>query len=357
MNTFSLDTAIGVSLTPNGLVYGPIDPTDYIYKPVWIAIRTLFACICRSDLKEMANQRYKLQTFGHEIVGTVEKVSGTTEFQVGDIVTLNPNVKLHRTSGFSTIIYASASGHQTFTKAFIKIKSKDNLKRMIFIEPLSCAFHCFSGIKKLIAKLNLNIVSKSVAVIGAGFFGSLIALLFLESGYEVTVYNRSETKLEYLEKKKILPKAKLSLLSCVVEKSADIVVIATSMLEADVLKVSSKIVKNDGLINLFGGTYPRMTFPETSFNIDLLRRKNKHLYVDTLNRNFFLSGSHGATKEDFQTAIRILRNEHSLNKIEHFISRRIKLSDLLETMKIISRTGYVGKLLVEFPESIKESEK
>ena len=303
--------------------------------------------ICRSDIKEFLGTRTVRHDFGHEILAEVVE-SNTNDDQLpkaGDLVVLDPHIKIRRTSGFGELIVATGS-NENLAKAFVTVSSSIGDDKLVFTEPLACAHHCVSNLLRYEQRETLD--GLSVGIVGAGMTGILIGLICKHLGATVTIINRSEDRLCFLENTSVYNTSELSLKDDI-EQEFDIVIPTTTFLFPDVLKFCENIVQDSGLILLYGGTKAGDIFPEhKELDIDNIRRSQSLVKILSDNKHFRIGGTHGATTEDFLSVGKLLRDCPQDFPVDKLISNRIKLADVPETIIEMTKKEIFGKTLVEF---------
>lgn len=308
-----------------------------------LVIKPLLIGICRSDIKEVTGERTVRHDFGHEIIGKVLWTNNENNFKKDNIVVLNPHIKINREAGFSEILIASANANN-LKRAFIKINPFSNYKKMIFIEPMSCAYHCVS---RIFCYLRLRSLKKqSVAIIGAGLAGTLIGLIAKKFGATVTIFNRSDDKLVFLKKQNIFNNDELKNYNYKLKRKYDIVIPATTFLLPEIMEYVIKKVKNNGLLLLFGGTNKRDALVDSKINIDIIRRNQKNIYINYKNKRFRIAGTYGANTKDFISVIRLLEQNDKYFPVDKLINKEIRLKDLIQTMCFMKDHRYYGKTIV-----------
>ncbi len=312
-----------------------------------LVMKPILAGICRSDVKEFLGTRTVRHDFGHEILAEIKSRSINNSLlpKVGDLVVLDPHVEIDRSSGFGELIVASGST-ESLAKAFVKVPASVSPERLVFIEPLACAHHCVANLLKFEQKQDLQ--SLSVAVVGAGMTGILIGLLCRHYGAKVTIINRSEDRLGFLRRTSIFSDDELSLFGDI-EQEFDAVIPTTTFLFPEVLEFSREIVKDSGLILLYGGTKSGDKFPNiNNIAIDDIRRNQRESTITSKGKSFKLCGTHGATTDDFKSVIKLLENSSQDFAVEKLIGRRITLDGVPKTISEMTKKEILGKTIVEF---------
>jgi len=318
-----------------------------VLAPDAIAIRPLLVGICSADLKEVAGQRPTRADFGHEIVGTIVSAPAATRLLHDDLVAFNPNVPVTRTSGFAQYMVARG-GPAALATAFPKLPRGVPLTRLVFCEPLACAHHCVSTMLERCGHRRSG-AGLRVAVVGAGTFGTLIALVATSSGASVTLFNRRRPRLDMLRRRQVLPASRLRPLPASTEAVFDVVIPATSFLSPAVLQCALPLVRSGGLMLLFGGTAAGDRLPGGDLDIDAVRRHEHVVRVTASGRPVWIGGSYGANEGDFTAASDLLARDPATIPVERLVSRLVHLAEvpaILRSMTDGSRE-HVGKVIVE----------
>lgn len=337
-----------VELTSKGLLIRHSQlPSQY--APNTLIIKPFVIGICRSDVKELTGTRTTRHDFGHEIVGEVAWTNTKVSLTKGDIVVFDPHIQVKRGTGFSEVIIATGTPSD-LKRAFIKINLNANYKKMVFTEPMSCANHCISRSRIHLGKQSLKGIS--MAVIGAGNAGTLISLLARYYGASVTLHNRTTDRLEFLEKNRVFDKHELKILDSSFQDSYDVVIPATSFLFPEVMNKAVGMIKNEGLLLLFGGTNKGDTLLGSAIDIDLVRRQEKIDKIFFKNKTFWIAGTYGARTEDFQEVIELLEHKPQSFPVEKLINKEITLSKVPETLLAMRYRNYLGKIIVNLLENL-----
>lgn len=307
-----------------------------------LIIRPKLVGICRSDIKEFLGTRTVRHDFGHEILAEVVANNHSKLPKVGSLVVLDPHVKITRTSGFGELVVASA-GVNNLLKAFIEVPVSVDEDRLIFIEPLSCAHHCVANLMRFAQRDDLK--DLTVGVIGAGMTGALTGLLCQHYGADVTLINRNQERLDFLKSTTLYTQDKL-LRADKVDQEFDVVIPTTTFLFPTVLKLSERIVKDKGLILLYGGTKVGDAFPDLEkTNIDQIRRSQSSQQIQTT-KSFKLCGTHGAVTQDFKKVAQLLSDPSVNLPVKKLITDRIKLEDVPLTIIGMTKKETFGKIVV-----------
>jgi len=258
--------------------------------------------VCRSDAKEAAGKRPGPSQFGHELVADIVECWGTDAFQAGDTVSLDPNVALHRTSGFAELIALDASA-AALEAALYKLQEPDGrLAHYVLAEPVACAEHCVR-----VALDGLPVLPECVVVVGAGTMGMFIALGLQRRGMRVILANRSAERLRFVERLG-LPGIELRTLGELggpgrTGPDADLVVLATTFVPRGLLDAGVAMAADGGRITLFGGIEP--AFNEyLGIDVQALRLAERRQQLALPDgRRLELAGSYGLQRQDFLHAL------------------------------------------------------
>ncbi|MFH0859328.1 MAG: medium chain dehydrogenase/reductase family protein [Patescibacteria group bacterium] len=309
----------------------------------YLILKLLISGVCRSDLKEIKQLRTIRRDFGHEFIGEVISCSKGLKIGIGDWVVYDPHIKLKsRSSGFAE--YLMAEGKiENLNNGFIKVPKKVSLRRLVFIEPLACANHCVNQLFKHLKIENAS--GLNIAIIGAGTAGSLIGLIIKHYGGHVIFFNRSSKRIDFMRENGLFNKNEYKKLSEKIEKKFDVVIPTTSFIFPSIMKKCLQIVKNNGVIHLFGGTKRSIKYKFLNQDIDKIRRKEKLVRFSYNDKRIKFSGTHGALTEDFVKAINYLsyKNQFSVEKI---ITAEVGLKQLPLILKTLSVSGGMGKTIV-----------
>jgi cyclitol reductase len=313
-----------------------------------IVVKPLMVGICRSDLKEVMGNRPARSDFGHEIVGTIEWASSSLPFLQGDLVCFNPNVGVSRTSGFGEKVIAEGDAF-TIAQAFPKITLTLPPEKLVFCEPLACAQHCIANTLRYLERTDLQ--GLRVAVVGAGNTGTMIGLIAKYLGATLTVFNRRNERLHFLEERRVFLGEELEVLNNTVVDAFDVLIPTTTFLYSPVLAFVTRAVQSEGLIVLFGGTQEGDVLPRTGLDINLIRRQQRLARATFDGKVFSIGGTYGATFEDFAKVMEYLQASPARFPVEHLIVKEISLDALpMELQRLASpETNYYGKIVVRFP--------
>jgi cyclitol reductase len=298
--------------------------------------------VCRSDLKEIAGQRAVRRDFGHELVADV-LASDPPGILTGARVCLDPHPVVERTSGFAELV--EISGPEGDLLAALPRLPKDLPAEVaVFVEPLACAVHC---VRRWSDARPPARPPASVAVVGAGMAGCLIAAVLERGGAQVTLWNRSAERLEELRRRDVLPGIALRSLREEAAERFDDAIVATSTLVRDVFEWAAAHLRPGGNLVLYAGTHPGMdTVP--GVDVDAVRRGQQRVRMP--HGDAWLVGSHGAVADDFRAAIDLLADtENGLGeRLRRAITRRLTLEEAASVLPEQVEHAPFGKTVVAF---------
>lgn len=333
-----------IELSPDGPVLRACSLPDLAGQNA-VVIRPLMAGICRSDIKEVQGVRPLRSDFGHEVVGSVEWSGESVCLKRGDLVSLDPNVPIHRTPAFGELLVAS--GNPTELEfAFPKVQQNISLKKLVMCEPLACARHCVSNLCRHLAVSELE--GLRVGIVGAGNAGTFIAMILKYLGAKVILFNRGLDRLEFLRHHRLFAADELGILGSSPLTLFDAVVPTTSFLYNDVLHFALKIVKPRGLLLLYGGTSKDSALPGIDLDIDAIRRRESSLQVSWRGKAVRIAGTYGALRSDFSAVIDYLDRAPAAFPVERMITREVTLEELPATFRSLTaqEAHYIGKVIV-----------
>lgn len=280
--------------------------------------------------------------FGHELLAEVVESNNAQLPQAGSRIVLDPHVSIFRTSGFGELLFATGSVDDLL-RAFIEMPISVTPDRLVFVEPLACAYHCVGNLLRFEQKRNLK--GMSVGIVGAGMTGTLIGLLCIYYGAGVTIVNRSQQRLDFLESKSLFGKKDLRLAHRIGRKF-DVVIPTTTFLLPEILRLCEQVVKDMGLILLYGGTKAGDIFPlRDEVDIDQIRRTEGMQFIQA-DKPFRVGGTHGAKTADFKSMADLLSKHPLAIPVEKLITNRILLQDVPQIISEMANKDSLGKTVV-----------
>lgn len=328
-----------VTLTPRGPELRERDLRRTLREDA-LVVRPLVAGICRSDLKEVAGTRAGRSDFGHELVGIVEWADTGAPLGPGDLVCLDPNVDVSRTSGFAELLAAEGTA-AALERAFPRAPAGVPARTLLFTEPLACAIHC---VRRAAAALAGGLDGARLGVLGAGIAGTLIALYARRRGARVTVFNRSPDRLEFVRATGLLGASELRADDAARADELDVAVVATSFVEPEGLARALRATRGGGAVVLYGGTRPGARgFP---LDVDALRRRQERAHVRHGGKRVVVVGSYGADDADFERASAVLERGGRDFAVERLVAGEVPLARLPHALRSLARERVVGKIVV-----------
>lgn len=263
-------------------------------KPGDVLVKVAYVGICRTDLEvyegtlgyyKRGIAQYPIVP-GHEFSGTIAKIGASAVYQerlkvgekvIGEVIVSKDEQTKRQEIGvvnyngaYST--YVIVPGHMVH-----KLPADTDLLKAAIIEPLSVVMRGLSRIEKRLSE------KSHVAIIGAGPIGNFAAQALARDGHQVTVFDRREERLTFLEGKVEKTFSELGPLS-----HFNVIIEATGSREAlEHVLCETKV----------GSTLLLLGFPygEVNFNFE-----------DVVAREKDIVGSVGAGWEDFAKAIKLL---------------------------------------------------
>lgn len=296
--------------------------------------------VCRSDAKEAAGRRPGPSQFGHELVADIVECWGTDAFRAGDIVSLDPNVVLHRTSGFAELIALDAPAAALEAALYKLARPQGRLVHYVLAEPVACAEHCVR-----MALHGLPALPGSVVVVGAGTMGVFIALGLRRRGLRVILANRSEERLRFVERLGLrgIELRGLDTLGT----GSDLIVLATTFVPRGLLDTAVTVAADGGRVTLFGGIEP--SFGDYhGIDVQALRLAELRQGLTTPDgRKVELAGSYGLQQEDFMHALDLIGSSAiAPAMLEHMITGRHALHELPALLRAMNSGHDLGKRLI-----------
>jgi len=295
-----------------------------------VLVRTELMGVCRSDLKEITGVRGGPSQFGHELVGVVE--DGV--LPVGTRVCLDPNVPVRRGSGFARELWLSGT-EEDLVRALPLAPEGVGARTLVFAEPAACAAHCVA-----MAERHAGAPPRTVAVLGAGVAGVLIAGLADLAGAEVALHNRGRDRLDFLAERGVLPEA---VGREVPPDSQDVVVVATSFVFPDLLRDALDLVRPGGVVMLYGGTKAGDRLPDLDCDLDTVRRRESAWMAGWHGKSVVVGGSYGTGPADFPRAMSALAGGLV---VEPLVAGEVALADLPAELDRLTTDRVLGKVLV-----------
>ncbi len=310
-----------------------------------VIVRLLSIGVCRSDIKEVAGNRPVRSDFGHEVAGRVVWAADSLSLKSGDLVSFDPHVVVNRSSGFAEYLEAEGDPAQ-LNGAFPVAPKEMGANRILFCEPMACAHHCTARTLTYLGRSEFNGIR--MAILGAGNAAALIALLARHLGADVALYNRHQERLTFLASRHLFQDSCLRLWSDTQTERFDVVIIATAFISDEILTAAVQMVRDEGLVMLYGGTQPGGTLTINGLDMDSVRRYEERVSVDVGAKRIFFGGTYGATAPDFRSVLTLLNGSPTAFPVEKMISETIHLNTLPEVLRNLAEGGrqFWGKIVV-----------
>jgi threonine dehydrogenase-like Zn-dependent dehydrogenase len=262
-----------------------------------IVVRPEAVGVCRSDLKEIANERRTRSDFGHEVVGRVVR-SDVAQRPVGSRVTFDPHVAVRRTTAFAELLYAIGPD-ALLREAFPLVPEMLHPHVAVFAEPLGCALRHVEHVMTVAGPR-----SETAAVVGAGTAGVLIGSLLTAAGIDVTYVNRSAPRVAALVRAGVAPGERVLTYADPSPRGYALVVVATAFADADAVRWALDHVADGGVVALYGAAPPGQPIVE-GIDVDAVR-VGHGITSSPRAAGVFVTGSHGAARGDVEAAVGLL---------------------------------------------------
>lgn len=316
-----------------------------------VIVKLHYMGICRADVKELTGSRDipedRGPLFGHEIIGEIEFAGSQTGFTRGTMVTFNPNITTNRTTGYAH--YFKVTGDKdTLHEAQIEIPAETAINPKWQPEPFACIVHSVNVLRHHMKVDDFD--GKNIAVIGAGNSGTLFSMLFSHYGAQISVFNRGDERLNFLKEQTHLPEAKLISLEEFenYKDTFDIVVVVPTIINDETLNVAHEIVKDSGVVFLYGGTKKADTYLKSEINIDPIRRNEGFQKITYDDKNLYLAGAYGCGRGDFLEAFKLKNEYPEAFPVQKMVSVEVGLEEFPELIYKMStgEVDYPGKVIV-----------
>jgi cyclitol reductase len=332
----------GVLRVEDASVLAPQGSAKAVLRPVLVGV-------CRSDLRELAGDRWQRRDFGHEMCAEVVGGSDDLADLLGRRVVYDPHPPLRRTSGFAELVELDG-GLEQVSAALVPLPM-DGIDPVsaVFAEPLSCAVHCVRRMIRASDELGLP-ADSDTAVYGAGMAGCLIAAVLMSQGVPVNILNRGESRIRFLRDSGFLPD------EVVTAKERPSMyaraVLATSGLTSETELAASALLAPGGLMTLYSATSPGDTM--AGIDVDSLRRKELSDNFRGPNGKVSVAGSYGASRSDFEAAIEVLQapafpggGRTVGQSLGALVARVLSLTEAEIVLAKHAADGFTGKILID----------
>ncbi|GAA3044665.1 alcohol dehydrogenase catalytic domain-containing protein [Actinokineospora globicatena] len=304
--------------------------------------------ICRADAKEVVGSRDiptdRGPLFGHEFLGPVAFAGADTGFREGELVTFNPNVTPNRTTGFAEYVFVHGTAAE-LDQAVIRVPESDPAWMP---EPFACIVHANAKLLELTGLDSL--AGKRVGIIGAGCSGLMFALHARHLGASIVVFNRGEPRRDFAQQREILTAQEIHPLADAesFRDTFDVVIVVPTIVTQDVLHTAAAIAAAHGTLHLYGGTRSTDRFPDSTLDIDTIRRQELIKPLTHQAKPLAVSGAYGCAKSDYEEAFRLHTTHPEAFPLERLVSHYITLDDLPQLITDIatSTRDFPGKVVI-----------
>ncbi|PIR03960.1 MAG: hypothetical protein COV59_02135 [Candidatus Magasanikbacteria bacterium CG11_big_fil_rev_8_21_14_0_20_39_34] len=266
-------------------------------------LKVKYTTICRADIKVLTSGGKT--HFGHEVTGVYQ----------GKNVSIDTSLKCSKTTGFAEYVIVDSEN------CFFEYQDIDP-KKAALAEPFACVVKSYNHIEN----------KGKTAILGAGSAGLIFGMLAPDN----LIFNRGERRLEFA--KTLFPNSVYSLNDYEKFKGTfDVAIIATSIVNQELLNIAYELIKKSGTIHLYGGTLPGDSY--LGVDINNIRVNGLSQQIDDIT----ISGIKGP---DFKKAFELI-NDYPLEKI---ISKEITLQEFPEIINEMAsgRLDFPGKVLIRF---------
>jgi cyclitol reductase len=316
-----------------------------------IVVRPLYAGICRADVKEVSGLREPIpgtrHLFGHEVIGKVVFAGSDTGFELEQTVTLNPNVDCERTTAFGNYLIAHGP-REVLRQALVRIPEHVSLEPPWLPEPFACVIHSLDGL--LLALGTSSLAGVEVAIVGAGNAGILFGLYCQHLGARATLFNRSPPRREFAQRLGSFADDRICPLDSAPNASFDVVILATTIIDEDILRIGERMVSPHGALLLYGGTFSNLI--RDGHDLNQVRRTGGTVSLVSQGKAIRVVGGYGCTAGDFAKAIALYAERPRVFPLNRFISDVIALNDLPKTITALASGAFdlPGKILIRIAE-------
>lgn len=335
-------------------VYFDVDQAKNIDKPKpelgedEALLRVSFTGICGTDLAILSGKHPrapKMVVFGHESVGRIVEIKSSNHLfaKTGDLVVINPLIECkqcfvckrgdtHICKNLKMIGIDYDGGMAQYVKVplsrLVKIDQSDASERLLALtEPVAVAVHAVDE-----ANLSSN---KTVAIIGAGPIGLLIAYLLHYRGFKrISIVDINPDRLELAARiEGIHPINALS-----TDAAKEIVKFNNSQEVDCIFEVTGS---KDGLDSAFKSLSPKGTLMIVG-----VHKQNREIDLQNLLYNEqTIKGVRVYTEHDFEEATKLLVNK-DFNP-DFVITHIFPLKEINLALETIANGGKVGKVLID----------
>jgi len=317
-----------------------------------VLLRVKVCAICGSDIRIFQSGNNRIKTphiIGHEISGVVDEIgSNISDFHVGDVISLSADIpcgkcewcktgfsnNCHNTLAFGYEYQGGFAEYLVLDKRILDfgpvqiVNSEIGFDSLCLAEPLACAIN---GLESTGFSLG-----KSIAIIGAGPIGNMMALLArIQGASNVILVDIDNEKLELASKLSfpdvVINSTKENIKNSIMKftdgKGVDIVITACPSKKAQMDSI--ELVNNRGVINFFGG----------------LPKDDSEILIDSNiihYKELRILGSHGSTPAHHSKAVDLLKSKKII--LDNFITEKYGLTDIEKAFS--SRNSTSMKIII-----------
>lgn len=268
-----------------------------------VLVEPLQVGFCRSDIREINGTRPARSDFGHEVVGRVKWVSGSS-LKIGDLVVLDPHVAVdYRSTAYATLIEVHGTA-DAVQRAVIRFDQGPWISVGFYVEPLACAVHCTRVATPVLVEN-----PPTVRIIGAGTAGVLLCAVYLLCGARVSLVNRTPDRIEFLRESPLADLGQITFDRDTLSPEATIIATAEFRQGAKLIET----LRPTATLIPFGGTFPGETWE--GLPIDTIRRTESRDFVQRCQ----VQGVYGAKYEDFQAAHALISSSPDLRRLLDYL--------------------------------------
>jgi threonine dehydrogenase-like Zn-dependent dehydrogenase len=303
--------------------------------------------VCRSDLREILGTRHLRRDFGHEIVGAVVASTDETLVPSGQRIAYDPHPAVARSSGFGELIELEGPAAK-IREALVPLPGPLPAATAVFAEPLACVCHCLDRLETVTAQAGGD-GQATVAVIGAGMAGALMAGSLHARGIPVAVFNRTEARCRLLREQRFLPAESFPASAAGFGGAFARVVVASASADEEVMRLAAHLLSRAGVLMVYAGTGPGARFG--AVDLDQLRREEQALACQWEGKDLVMAGSHGALRRDFQAALGLLTDGRNGDwrfgeAVQRLVTNEMSLGKAAGTLEAHAAAGFLGKAIV-----------
>lgn len=318
-----------------------------------IVVRPLYAGICRADIKEVSGLREPIpgtrHLFGHEVIGKVVFAGAATGFEEEQTVTLNPNAECERTTAFGNYLVAHGP-REVLHQALVRIPEHVSVEPPWLPEPFACVIHSLDGL--LLALGTSSLAGVEVAIVGAGNAGILFGLYCQYLGGRATLFNRSLPRREFARRLGSFADERICPLDSARDGAFDVAILATTIIDEEILGIGERIVSPRGALLLYGGTWSNLI--RDGHDLNQVRRTGSAVSLVSQGKAIRVVGGYGCTAGDFERALGLYAEQPCVFPLSRFISATIGLDDLPKTITGMASGAFdpPGKILIRIVEKV-----